>query len=194
MFMCWALFWMALFPIPLQLVWFIIWRLSSNLITLSSVLVSFSIFSYSLSSPVCLLFSLCSPQRASINHGLTHLILRLSGIFEGTESERRTKFQLRLPNEELVWPTSILWRSLSLITSTYTRALILFLQCSVAKHRTQPETHWRRFFFLNVSKNLICPLTHLLLSDRPGSTAVVAMLFYPTIILWKCAISVKLTK
>lgn len=114
----------------------------ATLFTLSSVLVSFSIFfSYSLLSPVCLLFSLCSPQCASINHGLTHLILCLFGIFEGTESERRTKFQLRLANEELVWPTSILWRSLSLITSTYTRALILFLQCSVAKHRTQPETH-----------------------------------------------------
>lgn len=93
--------------------------------------------------------------------------------FKGVESERRTEFQFRLPSEELVWPTSILWRSLSLITSTYTGALILFFRCSVAKHSTQPETHCRRF--LNVSKNLICPLMHLLHSDRPGSAAVVAM-------------------
>lgn len=137
---------MASFPVPLLLVCLVIWRLSSNLLTSSSLLASASIFSYSFLSPLCHPFSLSSPQCTSINHGLTHPVLRLPGIFEGTESERRAKFQFRLPNEELVWPTSILWRSLSLITSSYTRALILFFQCSVAKHSTQPEIHCRRFF------------------------------------------------
>lgn len=156
-------------------------ELSLNLLTSSFPLVLSSIFSYSLLSSVCLLFSLSSPLCASINHGLTHPMLHLSGILkalsqkEGLSSSSSCQMKSSSGPRPFYGEASVWSRPPTQEPS--------FSSSNVAWLNIAPSQKLIVGVFLNVSKNLICPLMHLLLSDRPGSTAVVAMLFYPSIIL-----------